>query len=120
MSIPATGVAAWLRLTVAVKELRLIYTARVQAKSNRGFAKISLFFKFSDKTRAADFTDEHRSDPCSFAKIRGPFVALITTRRLRRIRRDARWCKDEGCLVPGVSVDQLCAGACVPASPKWP
>ena len=38
--------------------------------------------------------------------------------RPRLLLRDARWCKDEGCPVPGVSVDRSCAGACVPAFPK--
>ena len=43
------------------------------------------------------------------------FLAALTKRQLRH---DARWCKDEEYPDPGESVDQLCAGACVPAFPK--
>jgi hypothetical protein len=49
MSIPARDVEGWLRLTIAVKELRLNYAATAQVKTDDCSAKISLFFKFLDK-----------------------------------------------------------------------
>ena len=49
MSIPAIGVERCLWLTVAVKELSTIYAARARVNTDHCFAKISFFYKFSDR-----------------------------------------------------------------------